>query len=411
MLKSIFRRYTREPLVNVAVLIFAAVLSVILCHMQRSQEEELQSFYETYRSVPVYFSVTDLDGSQIRGSNSIEGWVAELFFPDSQVYSDFPRFVKDLKIRMEIQAWAGEISWDEKNQEEYFAQLNAAKRVDLVGINALRVAEELTEERGGSVLWYEGYGEEILEMEELVCLVPENYEGGDEVTLSFKYESESTGKRTYNCTLTVVGRYTVQDSGVDDLYCPYVVLEQIHAKILKPKEIKCLSATLTDNDLLDELKETASNWFAEPNPMGRKTPWGKFGYEYYLYAMDINDRLLQELEATMERSLLINRLSSALIFVMSALAGFLTGFLVIRARKREITLMRTIGCSSGRIYAEFALEQFACLCAGVLLGGSYAMWQPLWKLTLFVTINFAGLSTALIVFLNTNLLSTAKEDE
>ena len=127
--------------------------------------------------------------------------------------------------------------------------------------------------------------------------------------------------------------------------------------------------------------------------------------------MDINDDLLQTLVVTMERSLTINRLSSALIFVMSAVAGFLTGFLVIRSRKREITLMRTIGCSGGRIYAEFALEQLACLCIGVLLGGSYAMWQPLWKIVLFAALNFVGLSAALIVFLNVNLLSTMKEDE
>ena len=44
MLTNIFRRYRREPLVNASVLIFAAVLSVILCHLQKSQDEELKSF-------------------------------------------------------------------------------------------------------------------------------------------------------------------------------------------------------------------------------------------------------------------------------------------------------------------------------------------------------------------------------
>ena len=33
--------------------------------------------------------------------------------------------------------------------------------------------------------------------------------------------------------------------------------------------------------------------------------------------------------------------------------------------------MRTVGCSGGRIYWEFALEQFLCLCVGVLIGGGY----------------------------------------
>ena len=408
MLKSIVRRYIREPLANIAVLVFAAVLAVILCHMQRSQEEELQSFRETYRSVPVYFSVTDLDGSQLRGARSIEGWVAELFFPNSRTTPNFSKFVKDLKIRMKLEAKAGELSWTD--QSDYYVQLNAAESVNLVGINALRVAKELTEECAGSVRWYEGYSETVLETEELICLVPEDYEGGDEVTLSFLYEDISTGeKKVYTCTLTVAGRYTATD--VEDIYCPYFVLDQIHAKILKPRKILCLSATLTDNDLLEELRETASYWFAEPTPMGNKTPWGRFGYEHYLYALDINDRLLQELVTTMENSITINRLSSALIFVMSALAGFLTGFLVIRSRKREITLMRTLGNSNMRIYGEFALEQLLCILGGVLLGGGYALWNPLWKLAVFAAVNFVGLSAALIVFLNTNLLSTAKEEE
>ncbi len=408
MLKRIIRRYTREPLANIAVLIFAAVLTVILCHLQRSQEEELQNFRETYRAVPVYFSVTDLDGSQLRGSRSIEGWVAELFFPNSRTTPNFSKFVKDLKIRMELEAYVGEFSWED--QEDYYRQLNDAERVNLVGINALRVAERLTEEYAGSVRWYEGYSEEVLETEERVCLVSEDYEGSDEIALSFTHDDVSTGeKKVYSCTFTVVGRYSAMD--VNDIYCPYFVLDQIYGKILKPRKILCLSATLADNNLLGELKETAPCWFAEPSPMGTKTPWGRFGYEYYLYAMDINDSLLKELVTTMENSITINRLSSTLIFAMSALAGFLTGFLVIRSRKREITLMRTLGNSNMRIYFEFALEQFLCLFAGVLIGGGYALWNPLWKLAVFAVVNFVGLSAALVVFLNSNLLSTMKEDE
>ena len=107
----------------------------------------------------------------------------------------------------------------------------------------------------------------------------------------------------------------------------------------------------------------------------------------------------------------VNELVTLLVFIASALAGFLVGFLVIRSRKREITLMRTLGCSNTRIYEEFALEQLICILCGVLLGGGYTGWQPLWKLAVFVVVNFAGLSTALIVFLNLNLLSTMKEEE
>ena len=407
MLRNIFRRYWREPLVNAAVLIFAAVLSVILCHLQKTQEEELRSFEETYRTVPVYFSVTDLDGSQLRGAKTIEGWIVDLFYPNSRLGMDLYPYVKDLKIRLELKGIDGEMHWED--DDDYYNQLNYIKYVNLAGISSMRVAEELTPECSGEVRWYEGYDEQILGTEEPVCLVSEEYEG-DEVVLSFVYSDRTTGeRRVYTCTLTVVGRYT--DEGNKDVYCPYPALANICSKIDKEKSIRCLSATLSDNTLLDELKTNASYWFAEPNPMGEPTPWGRFGYEHYLYALDIDDTLLQNLVTRLETSMTINRVSSVLIFVMSALAGFLVGFLVIRSRKREITLMRTLGCSNRRIYAEFALEQLLCILGGVLLGGGYTLWHPLWKLAAFTAINFVGLSTALIVFLNLNLLSTAKEEE
>ena len=410
MLKSVLRRCIREPLANIAVLIFAAVLTIVLCHLQRSQEEELESFEETYLSIPVYFSVTDLDGSQVDSFKGIESWVVRMFFRGNNLEPDISRFVTDLKVRLENTAIKGKIMQEDLDDfNRYVVFLEQAERVDMAGISSLRVAEELTPDYSGELRWYEGYGEEILESEEFVCMVPEDYVG-EEVVVSFLYSDISTGqKKPYVCTLKVVGRYI--DHGNDTVYCPYFVMDRIYNITREEKRIRSVSATLVDNAFLDELKETAASWFAVPNPLGTPTEWGKFGYEYYPYALDINDRMLQELTATMENNIIVNRLSSALVFLMSALAGFLTGFLVIRARKREITLMRTIGCSSGRIYAEFALEQLACLCIGVLLGGSYAMWQSLWKIVLFAAINFAGLSTALIVFLNVNLLSVMKEDE
>ena len=410
MLKNIFRRYQREPLVYAAVLLFAAVLSVILCHMQKSQEDELKSFQETYHTVPVYFTVTDLDGSQLRGARSIEGWVVDLFIPRSYRISDldFVRFIKELKIRMEIEAIPGEFEWLDQN--DFFMKLSAAEAAPLVGISSVRVAQELTPEYNGEIHWCEGYGEEVLETEQLVCLVSDDYTGGDEVVLSVVHNDSNTGEKVlYTFTLTVVGHF--KSDGTSRIYCPYLVAENICNKLHIKKEIYCISATLVDNDLLDELRETASLWFAEPTPGGALTPWGKFGYKNYPYAMDINDALLQHLMTTLKNIMTINRVSSVLIFVMSALAGFLVGFLVIRSRKREITLMRTLGCSNRRIYAEFALEQLLCILGGVLLGGGYTLWHPLWKLAAFTAINFVGLSTALIVFLNVNLLSTVKEDE
>jgi hypothetical protein len=127
--------------------------------------------------------------------------------------------------------------------------------------------------------------------------------------------------------------------------------------------------------------------------------------------MDIDDSMLINLEVNLKNSLRLNRLASAVVFALSAATGFLTGFLVIRSRKREISLMRTMGASHPSIFAELALEQVICIALGIGLGGSYTLWEPMQKLMLFGGIYFVGLAAALIVFLHKNLLTTMKEDE
>ena len=207
----------------------------------------------------------------------------------------------------------------------------------------------------------------------------------------------------------VVGYYT--DPGNSRVYCPYETLRLCHASLNKAQKIEQIGAILSDNNQLAQFKEDAGKWFATPNPMGEKTPWGRYSFEYYLCALDIDDSMLHSLETNMKNSLRLNQLASIVVFALSAGAGFLTGFLVIRSRKREIVLMRTMGTSHPSIFTEFALEQMLCIALGIVLGGSYCLWQPVQRLLLFGGIYFVGLTAALIIFLRKNLLTTVKEDE
>ena len=98
-------------------------------------------------------------------------------------------------------------------------------------------------------------------------------------------------------------------------------------------------------------------------------------------------------------------------FALSAGAGFFVGFLMIRQRKREIALMRTLGTRNGAVYLGFALEQILCVVVGAALGGAPFGWHPVERLLIFIGIYFIGLTAALLVFLHQNLLSTLKEGE
>ncbi len=403
MLKRIIRNNLRNPAYSLVVLAFAAVLTVVLCWLYRSGVEEQRSFDQTYAAVPVIFRVTDLDGSKTR---HIDGWIAEQF-GDRGIYPTLEAYVKTLHTRVSCLVTLKNTVLTEDGKFQ-----TTRKEYEVAGIQSLYVAQELTADWGGKVYWYEGFEEAMLSTEAEICLVPESMKDKKTMEMPFVYSYVRDHQVITNQTersLTVAGYYV--DPGNERIYCPYPLMERVHAELAKPKEIQELCAVLNDNNNLALLKEDVAMWFAEPNPAGEKTEWGRFSYDYYLYAMDIDDYMLRVLENDLKSSMQLNNLASFAVFFLSAGAGFLTGFLVIRSKKREIALMRTMGDSHLSIFVQLALEQMLCLLAGIALGGSVFLWQPLDRLGLFAGIYFGGLSVALLIFLWKNLLTTIKEDE
>lgn len=409
MIKRILRHSVREPITCIAVILFAAILAVILCYLHQSQKAEQLNYESAFYSIPVEFEITKLNGNRLDESSYIEDFLADLFFENSTFEPNFSDLVSDVEVRMSHSGTLiEEQTLDAAVENESAEKQKITKR--MVGITSVKVAEELTPEFGGMIEWFDGFDESVFTTDQFVCVVPSNYIDVSEVVLSFNYRAYGAStNREYTCSFVIVGRYT--DDGNNKLYCPYGAMEQIYSKLSEPKKVQCLMGKLSNNDNLELLYETASNWFAEPNPMGDPTPWGKYGYDYYPFAMDIKDSLLKNLVSDMQNSMTINRAAAILVFVLSAGAGFLTGFLVIRSRKREIALMRTLGTSNRVVCMELEIEQILCVAVGVIIGGSYSLWEPLGQLCLFGGIYIAGLTAALLVFIRANLLTTVKEDE
>lgn len=410
MLKQIIRRVTRQSAFALAVTVFALVLTVVLCYLHRSAQKELQNYQESFEAVPVFMKVTDLDGSKIKRFDGLEGWVVDLFTEEG-LKPNLSPFVAQLHLRATI---SGQYYLTDENGEYIRNERGDRLLADqtTTGISSTYVAEELTPGWGGKIHWKDGYDESILLSNEFVLLVPQQLMDKKELELVFQYTIPTDGngiERTLEKKFTVAGYY--EDPGNTLLYCPFGAIEYVHGYLGKGKNIEAMGALLGDNHQLSEAREVAAKWFAEPNPLGEKTPWGRFDFEYYLYALDIDDTMLQNLSASMKNNMRVNELASVVVFILSAGAGFLTGFLVIRSRKRELSLMRTLGASNAAIFIEFALEQLLCLAVGILLGGCYFLWQPAKRLMIFGGIYAAGLAVALLIFLRKNLLKTMKEDE
>lgn len=388
-------RYRKTILSGLGVALFAALISFVLCWLNMSIQQEKADFEVAYAQVPVEVTVTNLTGTRT-DKLSIPAWVGHLFQEGAS-----STWFKDLRIK------ARHTVNDTCDFENF----------ELIGISNIDMAPELNAHKGVTISYNSGFDESMFATEELLVLIPEEMshcvDGDGTITLAFRcahrdYPLSDPVFVETELTFIVAGTYS--SVGRMALYCPYWAVDRVYYSTYCNWEIDSISATLLDNSKLEEFREFAAEWFAEPNISGEKTPWDFSSYTYYPYALDINDMMLRRVSAALGASVAINQFAATMVFIFSAGAGFIVGFLMIRSRKREILLMRTLGKADLDIYRDFAIEQMIFILAGALIGGAFFAWQPMGRLALFVGIYFTGLSAALTVFLRSRLLTGTKEE-
>lgn len=421
MFRYTLLRLRRTPVLALAVLVLAAVVSAVLCNLQHANEEERARYDEVYQTIPVTLTVTNLSGTQ--QDNLHAPWfVYGVFETDSQYEPNFSRYIRNLNIKISHYVSATSMS-DSDNS------------YDLVGLSALSAYRGLSAENGVSITWLDGFDDSILMGDATFCVVPqEMYEKqqakGEQLILYFRQSffnldnPEEPLVTELELPVKIAGYY-VGGNG-RNIYCSYKLVEQVYVRQGKTVEVDSVSATLCDNNLLEEIKQLRAAWFAEPKGTGTQTPWGQIVYayypnapvdwnmkyyDYYPYALDIDDELLLHTAEVMENSIKTNQLVATVVLLLSAGIGFFLGFLIVRARKREIALLRTLGTANNQVFLSITLEQLGCVIAGTFLGGSIYGWQPVGQLALFVSVYMTALVLSLVVFMGRNLLTTIKEDE
>lgn len=378
-------------------LVFALVIAVTLCSLEQRNRQAKTTHAQACASVEVNVYVTNLTGNR-RNNLNISGWVADLF-----QMGIMDAFVKDLEMVL-----VHEIN--DMRCPLYGYHITAVTTLDAVQV--------LDPFKGGSVNFYPGYDASMFQGDDFLCLIPKWMESSveEDGKIHFSLYCENEYHEEWNrmeFALTVAGTYETPMAQENEkvFYCPYGTLSRIQSRMGCEKLLDKISATLIDNNSIEELEKCAYMWFAEVDPSGGKTEWNNLGYKYYPYALEIDDTELRRVDATLKTSLAINEFAALMVFVLSAGAGFFLGFLMIRSRKREIILMRTLGRANFSIYLSYAFEQMLCILAGAALGGLAFQWHPIERLGIFVGIYFVGLSAALILFLNSRLLTNVKEDE
>lgn len=404
MYTKLKNRFRRAPAFALCVVLMAAVLSASLCGLQAANEYEQEQYEIMWETTPVKLVVTNLSATR-RDKLNAPSFVFNAL--NNRHYdNNLTEYVKDVQMKAILPV------------ESYILLDAYHEGGTLFGVTDTEISGGLYSSGMERIHWFGSYNASVLQEQQNVCLIPESWLPEDTdvsqpltMDCTFSYSTGKPGhEKVYRTTytFTVAGTHSTSE---DRLFCPFKTLQLVSRKINRPITLDAIQATLVDNDLQDEFREASKAWFAEPNPTGERTRWDYSWYFYYQYAMDIENDQLVNAERTLKTSVLVNQICAYLLFVLSAGASFFAGFLMIRQRKREISLMRTLGTPNWKIFLEFAAEQLLCMLAGTFIGGLFFLWQPFQRLGLFVAVYALGLCGALAIFLNSNLLTNLKEAE
>ncbi|MCD7755194.1 MAG: hypothetical protein LUJ09_02500 [Firmicutes bacterium] len=372
------------------VVLFAMIMSVVLQGLYNSKLQAQEHYEKICSEIEVVCTVTNLTGTSADHLNLDSYQIFSFTGEMEGLETEIAPLVTDVQIKGEHRL------------------MGALSEHSLVGITSLEIEQALWPENGCTIFWNDGFDASLFCGDQAACLIPEALAEewqGDALRVSLPLEDAYAGlsfaPKDYTGELKIAGIYRGGDE--KSIYCPWALLMEIWGEMGQREKASALHATLRNNSDISALRQAAADLFSVPDPNANPNDWG--------YALDIDDSQLAQADLTLRNSLRVHTFSVLLVFSLSIGAGFLIGFLLVRSRRREIALMRTMGTPDQSIYLGLVLEQMLCVVFGTAIGGATYLWQPPLQLAMFATAYFVGLTAALLVFLRKNLMTTIKEDD
>lgn len=395
---QVWIRIRRKPWFFAAIFLFAVVIAFALCALHHGNEAAQEEYENICAQVKIRCTVTNLTGNQSDQLTIYHGilglFTGNFVNTPERIPAVFADFLEDVQVKGSTEIVV--------NGDSY----------TLTGITSVEVESRLRPENQCTIFWNEGVDETVFGTAEALCIIPRALEEKlvkaelPTDTLPITINTQSQYEQAYEGELPVTGVYAGKDETT--IYCPWDAYVAILRSMNRYEKASSLYATLKNNEELELLRETAAEYLAVPDPnLAGKMTDEKGNY----LALDINDSALVRARTNLENSMQVNTVASTLVFVLATVSGAFIGFLVVRSRKREIALMRTLGTSDLRIYGNFAAEQMIFVILGAVAGGVYFSWNPVNWLMLFMGVYFVGLSVAIVVMLRKNLLTSIKEND
>lgn len=253
---------------------------------------------------------------------------------------------------------------------------------------------------GVSVEFFDGWDEDALKTDKLVCLIPEKIAAICGDTISIQPYSQVPQE------LKIIGIVHGTDSNI--IYCPLDMLfDNVQDMIYI---IESCSFSIRDNSQLDKAKEEIYKIFCEPSLLAKK--------DGLTFGVIINDEVYLETLNKLESNISMLKILLPVLLLICCCIGFFTSFLSTKGRIKEFAVMRCIGLSRKKVFAS-VFEEFIYLSVvgGAIGFASGLIFEPVLQLStilkalLVILIYLAGASISVLRICNVNVMNLMKEGE
>ena len=372
-------------------------------------------------SLPVEVVISNIRGTQT-DDLGITGRPLRAFTVNKAEYSDPRQGLTDLRpyfseIRIKSTLYYGiNITNAESGGQKF------------IGITTLNAAPDFDPIYGNSeAVFFDGFDDNFDDPDNLILIVPESMldniksdyvdENGDFLPIVFKVSlSPETGGNYYEFPTTIVGCY-IGGTSEDTVYCSWELAAQISEKLGGAAVADCISATVKDNNALDELREVMKEFYTEINPAGTAevNPYSFFG-ENYRFAAILHDETMRETVSSLNRSISTLKRLLPLIIALELAIAAVAAYFYIHTRKRELAVARSLGTPRKSVLISLVIEMAIwCIAASVIaIVASIATPMCAFMPIVIITIAAAGLAGTVLagwqVTGRTGILSLKEEN-
>lgn len=205
------------------------------------------------------------------------------------------------------------------------------------------------------IRFFDGYSEDIFLSEEMVCLVPEGTEYGDDGYITMKSEQLYTEEK--DIRYRVIGTYEGVNKNI--IYVPFFA-QWVDGTTFVFTVDHC-SFDIKNTAELEKCKEIiySSGVFVEPDILNEANS--------SVFGVIVQDELFLDTTEKIESNIRVLEILQIAAIVIVVGIGFLTTFLSSRTREKEYAVMRCIGLKKTKILVLLFFEHLLLALAGAVL--------------------------------------------